>query len=148
MPGAELQTAQIVTHALESGKTVFVPFITRKSPTMDMLQLRDQQDFNTLKPDNWGIPSLDPASVEDRTNCLGYKGVKGTPAAGGHLDLVLVPAVAFDQDYNRLGHGKGYYDRFLKHYAQSTGKQPYLSKCLIRICMLFMLRSRSRAGSE
>jgi 5-formyltetrahydrofolate cyclo-ligase len=34
-------------------------------------------------------------------------------------DIILVPLVAFDRNLNRIGYGKGYYDRALKHLASN-----------------------------
>ena len=38
----------------------------------------------------------------------------------GQIDLVLVPALAFDRKNHRLGRGGGYYDRFLSKISGST----------------------------
>lgn len=127
MPTAEVQTDAIVRHALAAGKQVFVPYL-HKSPfdtpgtparVMDMVHLENVQDYENLKLDRWGIPSIDPATVYQRQRILGGPDAQHSEQAT--LDLVLMPGVAFDMDESgslrRLGHGKGFYDFFLNRYV-------------------------------
>ncbi len=41
--------------------------------------------------------------------------ISGPPVPIHEIDLVLVPGLGFDEHGNRLGRGRGFYDRFLKH---------------------------------
>ncbi|GAB0133752.1 hypothetical protein EsDP_00002149 [Epichloe bromicola] len=127
MPSGEIQTDAIVRHALASGKQVFVPYL-HASPldapntparVMDMVHLKDVQDYESLKLDRWGIPSIDPATVHERERILDGPDAQRSDQAG--LDLMLLPGVAFDFDESgavrRLGHGRGFYDFFMNRYS-------------------------------
>ena len=149
MPAGEVSTAPIVRHALRHGKTVFVPYLYRNSfsgprALMDMVALGSEEDFDSLRPDKWGIPTPDAASVGRRPRCLCLRFADqdevGEWAADSleSLDLIIMPGVAFDRARRRLGHGKGFYDIFLTQYRERHGsdtpqvKMPYLGKVCLR----------------
>jgi 5-formyltetrahydrofolate cyclo-ligase len=143
MPQGEISTTSIVRDALASGKEVFIPYthklaetgkesIQPKVSVMDMLRLESMEEFESLRPDKWGIPSLDKASIPLKQNCLGGSGVlperpRGSTSDLG-LDLVVMPGMAFDTELRRLGHGKGYYDYFLNNYSREIAGSPRASQ--------------------
>ena len=52
----------------------------------------------------------------------------------GHIDLIFVPGVVFDQHRHRIGRGGGYYDKFLASHLSST---------TIGVCYDFQLKKHS-----
>lgn len=126
MPHGEVQTRDIVRHSLQNGKMVFIPYLHKTPPylavdakrVMDMVRIRDISDYESLQPDKWGIPSLDPQTISTRERVLGDT-VESVDLAS--LDLVLVPGLAFDSNpdggIKRMGHGRGFYDLFFERYG-------------------------------
>jgi 5-formyltetrahydrofolate cyclo-ligase len=143
MPSGEISTSGIVHDALKEGKRVFIPY-TYKLTTpkegqpksiMDMLELRSLSEFATLEQDNWGIPTLSADSISSRANAFGGTGItqgedtqRDTSTETG-LDLIIMPGMAFDSNFGRLGHGKGFYDYFL-HRCYTSSSMPFCGKKL------------------
>ena len=89
----EVDTALILTLLQGKDKEVVVPKIIDPEQLQHIL-LTDQTPF---QKNSLGIP--EPVS-----------GIQIEPSK---IDVVFVPLLAFDNKGNRIGYGKGYYDRFL-----------------------------------
>ena len=97
----EVDTKEIISHAFNEGKHVFVPRYSVTDRYMDLLRVESVTDVLSLPETKWGVrqPSMDDQS---RDNAL---------QTG--LDVLIVPGLAFSRDGARLGKGGGFYDRFL-----------------------------------
>ncbi len=95
--GSEICTEEIIEEALRKGKKVFVPRI--EGEEMLFYQL---ESFDGLRNGYKGI--REPLGDTERFNYETYKDSR---------ILLLMPGVAFDLYGNRMGYGKGFYDRFL-----------------------------------
>lgn len=96
----EVDTKEMIKEAQKLGKIIVVP-VCGKNRVIKACFLGDQ---TKLARGPYGI--CEPATKES----IDLK----------NLDLVIVPGVAFDKQGNRLGRGKGYYDRFLEKLPEET----------------------------
>ena len=89
----EVNTLKIIEHALKQGKTVYIPKVEEGYLEFYKYTLGD-----SLEKNKFGIfePKADIVTSKDK------------------IDLFIVPGVCFDLKNNRIGFGKGYYDKFLK----------------------------------
>ncbi len=94
-------TGKLVTQALSDGKKVYAPYCFGKG-RMDALQITSLDDVAIGK---YGVPQPKIGAPLILPN---------------QLSLVIVPCVAADKNGYRLGHGGGYYDRYLPNVACPT----------------------------
>lgn len=74
-----------------SNKSFYLPFSKDSN-----LEIRKIVNLNDLEEDEEHVPSSKIKSDDS-------------------MDVVIVPAIAMNKQFYRLGYGKGYYDRFLKN---------------------------------
>jgi 5-formyltetrahydrofolate cyclo-ligase len=139
MPSGEISTAGIVYDALKQSKRVFIPYtykpVTQREgqpkSIMDMVELTSVADYEGLQRDRWGIPTPDEDSIAARANSFGgmgrTEGETQQQEGDSGLDLIIMPGIAFDATFGRLGHGKGFYDNFLQRCHQSS-QMPFRGK--------------------
>lgn len=91
----EVDTTAIVVRAWQDGKRVVAPQVLWESHQMIPIEIRSLDDDVADGPMGIREP------------------VRGEPAPIETIDLVIVPGLAFDPFGNRVGRGRGFYDRFL-----------------------------------
>jgi 5-formyltetrahydrofolate cyclo-ligase len=97
----ELDPSVAIAHASALGKTILLPRVVAES---DELALHVYKPGDELCESGFGVREPLPSAP-----CL----------AKEEVDLVLVPALAFDAAGYRLGYGKGFYDRLLPLLARA-----------------------------
>lgn len=88
-----------------------------------MLKIKDIDDFTSLPLTKWNIrqpnndgsreDAFDAGMLSQILCCILLKFNCNEFFDLGGLDLILLPGVAFSLDGGRMGHGMGYYDKFL-----------------------------------
>ncbi|MFD2563359.1 5-formyltetrahydrofolate cyclo-ligase [Aquimarina rubra] len=86
---------EFILHILQGkDKNIVVSKSNFENNTLEHILLTDA---TILKVNSWGIPEP----------------IDGIPIAEEKIEVVFVPLLAFDHRGNRVGYGKGFYDKFL-----------------------------------
>lgn len=110
----EPDTLPLIRQALEDGKTLCLP----KTYGKGLMDARKVTSLEDMVMGRYNIPEpredLDIIPRED-------------------IDLIIVPSVALDIRGYRLGHGAGYYDRYLAGYTGRTIAPGFEDRLLDRV---------------
>jgi 5-formyltetrahydrofolate cyclo-ligase len=102
----EIDTFLIIKHLQQNDaqKNIIIPKIIPEKSELENYIF----DEKNLIENHWGI--LEPS---------GENSIKILPE---QIDLVIIPLLIFDKNGNRVGYGKGFYDRFLQQCKPETLK--------------------------
>lgn len=99
----EVMTSKLMEHMLCDKKRLVIPYTNTKNIALIPSEITKQTD---LKLNSFGY----------------YEPVTIRPIDPKEIDLVIVPGLVFDKQLNRIGFGKGYYDRILVKLKPSAFK--------------------------
>jgi len=99
----EVYTHVINKKILEAKKTLALPVVCESN--LEFYKVSDLKNIEEIS--NFGI--REPKRVEENL-------IKE------NIDLMIIPGICFDEHCNRLGFGKGYYDKYLANLANNTFK--------------------------
>ena len=99
--GSEIDTTELLQEALRMKKKVYVPKVCGED--MEFYRI---DDMDGLAEGYKGI--LEPININpDR------RYIEGERMVNGETVLMIMPGACFDKTRNRIGYGKGFYDKYL-----------------------------------
>ncbi len=101
--GSEVDLDGLIRWCWEEGKRIVVPVCRPENRALTACRI---DGFDELETGHYGIRAPKAGLIR--------------PLPGGEIDVILVPAVAFDRRGYRIGYGGGYYDRFLPQAPQAA----------------------------
>lgn len=104
----EVPTGPIIEMIRNSGKRLFLPLTDKSFSLIPYLIPKDKLLSDCLITSAYGIAEPDPDHCSE-----------ADPAS---IELIIIPGSVFDQYENRMGYGKGCYDRFLASLAPAAFK--------------------------
>jgi len=93
----EVFTHEMIKKCLKENKKIVLPVVNKEKNNLILSELISWHDLEN------GAYNI----LEIRKDCI-------IEIATDKIDLIIVPGVGFDLKGNRIGHGKGYYDKLLK----------------------------------
>lgn len=96
----EVWTDPLIRKLIEDKKRVVVPVVNFTEGTLSHSLIHSLEELET---NHWGVrepKSMNPVDISE-------------------LDMIVIPMAAADRKRNRLGYGKGFYDRFLDQASAS-----------------------------
>ncbi|WP_313339414.1 5-formyltetrahydrofolate cyclo-ligase [Sedimentibacter sp.] len=100
----EVNTYELIERMLSEHKRVVIPYTDTKNTEIIPSEIKQLKDDLVLNSFGYYEPVLEK-----------IKQVKPE-----ELDLIITPGVVFDESLNRVGFGKGYYDRILSKKRKDT----------------------------
>lgn len=98
---SEVDTTGMIDQALQIGKRVLVPRTNLENKELSLYEIKNRE--RDLTKGAHGI--MEPLVVKTRLGQI------------HEVDCLVIPGVVFDKKNHRVGHGKGYYDRFLQRFG-------------------------------